>query len=172
MLFLVSLVSQSVVKAVLMQEFVDDLDPILFINKLTFQGKLVVILSTMLGSLIAYDTTDNKVLGHIRVSSAVNCLGSLHRSSGFRLGTTLVQIGNLQTPALSDSKCVLYAVNLPALLGGMLLNSTTHQQPESQTLDLTVATALENLKPRQVLTTLDFDLLISMDERVSNQTYI
>lgn len=73
-----------------MQELADDLDPILFLNKLTFQGKLVVILSTMLGSLVAYDAMGNSVLGTSRVNCAVNCLGSLHRESGFRLGTTLV----------------------------------------------------------------------------------
>ena len=75
-------------------------------------------------------------------------------------------MGNLTTPALSDSKCVLYAVSLPALLRGML--------PEIQMplIDLIVATAVENLKPGQLVSTLDFDLLISADERVTNTTYV
>ena len=97
-------------------ELEDELDPILFINKMVYQSHQVLFLTTMLGSLVVYDLDTSSLVSQFRVNSAVNCLGSIQRSSGFRLGTTLLQIGNLNTPALSDSKCVLYALNLPCIL--------------------------------------------------------
>lgn len=69
-----------------------------------------------MGVIYAYDLSDDQMVGSVKIQSAVNCLGSLHRSSGFALGVTLLQIGNLSTPALSDNKCILYAVNMPCLL--------------------------------------------------------
>jgi hypothetical protein len=35
-----------------------------------------------------------------------------------------------------------------------------------------VATAVDNLKPGQLINTLDFDLLINADERITNTTYV
>ena len=95
----------------------------------------------------------------------------MHRSSGFRLGITLLQIGNLTTPALSDNKCVLYAVNLPCLLRGL------YPLPELESLlpllEQIVDSVLENLRTDQKngVSSLDLDLLVNQDERVSNETY-
>ena len=88
----------------------------MYINQVLFERKHIVLLTTLHGTLCAFNLTDEVVVGQVKLLSAVNCLGSVRRSSGFRLGTTLLQIGNLNTAALSDSKCVLYAVNLPCLL--------------------------------------------------------
>ena len=81
----------------------------------------------------------------------------------------MLQIGNLTTPALSDNKCVLYAVNLPCLL------RSVYPLPELSVLqpivDQIVETALENLTSDKV-SSLDFDLLINEDERITNATYL
>ena len=61
-LFLVTLTASSV-RVTLKKQFDEELDPILFINKMRFMGKSIVILTTMLGNLIAYDLLAECVLG-------------------------------------------------------------------------------------------------------------
>ena len=59
-------------------ELEDELDPILFINKMYFQRRQMVFLTTRLGSLVVFELgTRNEVVAKITLNSAVNCLGSL-----------------------------------------------------------------------------------------------
>ena len=146
----------------------DELDPIMYINCISYQAKNVVLLTTLMGVIFAYDFTEERLIGSIKVQSAINCLGSLHRSSGFSLGVTLLQIGNLSTPALSDNKCILYAVSIPSLLSVLCPTIQIQQLP---IIEQIVVTVLENLSATRELNSLDFDLLISKDERVTNDTY-
>ena len=153
----------------LKSEVGDELDPIMFINKLNYRNKKVVLLTSLMGVIFAYDLTDDQLVGSVKVQSAINCLGSLHRSSGFGLGVTLLQIGNLSTPALSDNKCILYAVNMPCLLRGLYPVPPMHNL--IPLIDQIVDTVLGNLKSTKPLNSLDFDLLVNKDERISNETY-
>ena len=161
-LFQVSLdPSQGQLTACLKAEVGDELDPVMFINKVSYRKHQVVLLTKLSGTIVAYDLTTDLIVGSCRVQSAVNCLGSLHRSSGFRLGVTLLQIGNLTTPALSDNKCVLYAVNLPCLLRGL------YPLPELESLlpllEQIIDTVLENLRTdhQRAVSSLDLDLLVN-----------
>ena len=72
---------------------------------------------------------------------------------------------------MSDSKCVLYALNLPCML--------RHKMPLPDLqimlplLDQIVEVAIENLKLDQtVVNTLDLDLLINEDERINNTSFV
>ena len=116
LVFMISISSESGLKATPLFESNDELDPILFVNKFTFEGKAIAIFSTLHSNIYAFNLTDSLLIGQIRSNSAVSCLGSLRCSSGFNCGITLLQIGNMTTPALSDSKCRLFAISLPILL--------------------------------------------------------
>lgn len=141
----------------------------MFINKIQYRSKKVALLTTLMGQLYAFDLQEDKIVGYVKLQSAVNCLGSLQRSSGFNLGVTLLQIGNFTTPALSDNKCVLYAVNLPCLLRSLFpLPELSQMMP---LLDQVIDTAVENLSATRV-NSLDLDILINGDERVTSATYV
>ena len=123
----------------------------------------------MLGSMIVFDLNSSAMVCQFPMNSAVNCLGSLQRSSGFRLGTTLLQIGNLNTPALSDSKCVLFAINLPCIL--LKYFQSKDPQIVLPLLESIVEVVIENIKSEQAtLNTLDLDLLINADQEIKTST--
>ena len=116
----------------------------------------------MLGSMIVFDLNSSALVCQFPINSSVNCLGSLQRSSGFRLGTTLLQVGNLNTPALSDSKCVIFAINLPCIL--LKYFQSKDPQIVLPLLESIVEVVIENLKSEQAtMNTLDLDLLINAD---------
>jgi len=71
-------------------EIADQLDPVLHINQVTFRSRSYAILTSLKGKLVVYDLDQDQVVASVWVKSVVNCLGSLQRSSGFRLGVTLV----------------------------------------------------------------------------------
>ena len=87
----------------------------------------------------------------------------LGKSSGFELGTSLLSLGNVNTRALSDSKCILSIVHIPALFAAKNANF----------IEEIVETAIQNLDANDGdFSVSDFQFVVNMSTTTQNQTYL
>ena len=61
LVFKITLATKSIT-ATLLHELEDDLDPILFINKMNYRAKMVLFFTTMLGTLFAFDLDAKSII--------------------------------------------------------------------------------------------------------------
>ena len=89
------------------------LSPIISLNKILENGRPVAVVTTFDNNLLLVDCTHGHILSKIKLTLAANCMGLVNISGS---GVILIGLGNLNTRALTDTKCILFGIDLAKIL--------------------------------------------------------